>query len=395
MAEEKVDRSKPHVNIGTIGHVDHGKTTLTAAITRVLAKRNPNNKFHSYETIDNPPVERDRGMTIAASHVEYETANRHYTHVDCAAQADYIKNILAGGAQMDGCILVVAASDGPMPQTREQVRFARQVGVPCIVAFLNKCDLVDDGDLLDLIEMEVREVLAWYEFPSDDVPVIRGCALGALDGDARWEAKIDELMDAVDTYTPLPPRPVDRPFLMPMEDISWLSGRGTVVTGRIERGKVKVGEEVEIVGFRETRKTIVTGVEIFQKQLDEGLAGDKARLLLGGGARQDVERGMVLAKPGSIMSHTSFKCELYILSKEEGGRHTPFFKDYRPHLYFRTVGVTGSAKLPEGTERIMPGDSLSLEVRLCMPVAIEKGLRFAILEGNRTLGVGMISEILR
>jgi len=352
MGKEKFDRSKPHVNVGTIGHIDHGKTTLTAAITKVLQKHNPKNKFRSFDSIDNAPEERERGITIATAHVEYETANRHYAHVDCPGHADYIKNMITGAAQMDGAILVVAATDGPMPQTKEHVLLARQVGVPCVLVFLNKCDAVEDEELIDLVEMEVRELLTKYQFPGDDVPVIRGSALLALNGDPKWEAKIDELMEAVDTFVPRPDRAVDKPFLMPIEDIFSISGRGTVVTGRIERGKVKVGEDVEIVGFRETRKTVVTGVEMFKKQLDEGLAGDNAGLLLRGIPKEDVERGMVLAKPGSITPHTNFKGEVYVLSKEEGGRHTPFFKGYRPQFYFRTTDVTGVAELPEGVETV-------------------------------------------
>jgi elongation factor Tu len=395
MAKEKFDRSKPHVNVGTIGHIDHGKTTLTAAITKVLAKNNPKNSFRSFDSIDNAPEERERGITIATAHVEYETAKRHYAHVDCPGHADYIKNMITGAAQMDGAILVVAATDGPMPQTKEHVLLARQVGVPYIVVFLNKCDAVDDEELIDLVEMEVRELLTKYQFPGDDIPVIRGSALGALNGEAKWEAKIDELMEAVDTYIPEPHRPVDQPFLMPIEDIFSISGRGTVVTGRIERGKIKVGEEAEIVGLRETRKTVVTGVEMFKKQLDEGMAGDNAGLLLRGIAKEDVERGMVMAKPGSITPHTNFKGSVYILSKEEGGRHTPFFKGYRPQFYFRTTDVTGVAELPEGTEMVMPGDNVELTVELITPVAMEKGLRFAIREGGHTVGAGTISEIIK
>jgi elongation factor Tu len=395
MAKEKFDRSKPHVNVGTIGHIDHGKTTLTAAITKVLSKNNPKIKFRSFDSIDNAPEERERGITIATAHVEYETPNRHYAHVDCPGHADYIKNMITGAAQMDGAILVVAATDGPMPQTREHVLLARQVGVPCIVVALNKCDAVDDPELLDLVELEVRELLKTYKFPGDDVPVVRLSALGALNGEAKWEGKVDELMAAVDKYVPLPARDVDKPFLMPIEDIFSISGRGTVVTGRIERGKVKVGEEVEIVGFRETRKTVVTGVEMFKKQLDEGLAGDNAGLLLRGTAKEDVERGMVLAKPGSITPHTKFKAEVYVLTKEEGGRHTPFFKGYRPQFYFRTTDVTGVAELPAGTEMVMPGDNVALTIELITPVAMEKGLRFAIREGGRTVGAGTISEIIQ
>jgi elongation factor Tu len=394
MAKEKFDRSKPHVNVGTIGHIDHGKTTLTAAITKVLGKHNPKIQFRSFDSIDNAPEERERGITIATAHVEYETANRHYAHVDCPGHADYIKNMITGAAQMDGAILVVAATDGPMPQTREHVLLARQVGVPYILVYLNKCDAVDDPELLDLVELEVRELLKGYGFPGDDVPVVRGSALGALNGEEKWEKSVDELMDAVDKYVPLPQRDVDKPFLMPIEDIFSISGRGTVVTGRIERGKVKVGEEVEIVGFRETRKTVVTGVEMFKKSLDEGMAGDNAGLLLRGIGKDEVERGMVIAKPGSITPHTKFKGEVYVLSKEEGGRHTPFFKGYRPQFYFRTTDVTGVAELPAGTEMVMPGDNVQLTVELITPVAMEKGLRFAIREGGRTVGAGTISDIL-
>jgi elongation factor Tu len=395
MAKEKFDRSKPHVNVGTIGHIDHGKTTLTAAITKVLGKNNPKIKFRSFDSIDNAPEERERGITIATAHVEYETPNRHYAHVDCPGHADYIKNMITGAAQMDGAILVVAATDGPMPQTREHVLLARQVGVPCIVVALNKCDAVDDPELLDLVELEVRELLKTYKFPGDDVPVVRLSALGALNGEEKWEKQVDELMAAVDKYVPLPARDIDKPFLMPIEDIFSIQGRGTVVTGRIERGKVKVGEEVEIVGFRDTRKTVVTGVEMFKKQLDEGLAGDNAGLLLRGTAKEDVERGMVLAKGGSITPHTKFKAEIYVLTKEEGGRHTPFFKGYRPQFYFRTTDVTGVAELPEGTEMVMPGDNVALTIELITPVAMEKGLRFAIREGGRTVGAGTISEIIQ
>jgi len=395
MAKEKFDRSKPHVNVGTIGHIDHGKTTLTAAITKVLQKHNPKNTFRSFDSIDNAPEERERGITIATAHVEYETSKRHYAHVDCPGHADYIKNMITGAAQMDGAILVVAATDGPMPQTKEHVLLARQVGVPSMVVFLNKCDAVDDPELIDLVEMEVRDLLSKYQFPGDDAPVIRGSALGALNGEPEWEAKIDELMEAVDAYVPRPDRAIDLPFLMPIEDIFSISGRGTVVTGRIERGKVKVGEACEIVGFRETRQTVCTGVEMFKKQLDEGLAGDNAGILLRGIPKEDVERGMVLAKPGSITPHTVFKGEVYVLSKEEGGRHTPFFKGYRPQFYFRTTDVTGVAQLPEGVEMVMPGDNVSLEVELITPVALEKGLRFAIREGGRTVGAGTVSEIVK
>jgi elongation factor Tu len=395
MAKEKFDRTKPHVNVGTIGHIDHGKTTLTAAITKVLGKNNPKVKFRSFDSIDNAPEEKARGITIATAHVEYETPNRHYAHVDCPGHADYIKNMITGAAQMDGAILVVAATDGPMPQTREHVLLARQVGVPCIVVFLNKCDAVDDKELLDLVELEVRELLKTYQFPGDQVPVIRGSALGALNGEAQWEKAIDELMAQVDKYVPLPPREIEKPFLMPIEDIFSISGRGTVVTGRIERGKVKVGEEVEIVGFRDTQKTVVTGVEMFKKQLDEGMAGDNAGLLLRGTDKDAVERGMVIAKPGSITPHTKFKAETYVLTKEEGGRHTPFFTGYRPQFYFRTTDVTGVASLPAGTEMVMPGDNVSLEIELITPVAMEKGLRFAIREGGHTVGAGTITEILK
>jgi len=395
MAKEKFDRSKPHVNVGTIGHIDHGKTTLTAAITKVLGKHNPKILFRSFDSIDNAPEERERRITIATAHVEYETKNRHYAHVDCPGHADYIKNMITGAAQMDGAILVVAATDGPMPQTKEHVLLARQVGVPCIVVYLNKCDAVEDTELIDLVEMEVRDLLTKYQFPGDDVPVIRGSALGALNGEPEWEAKVEELMEAVDKYVPRPDRAVDLPFLMPIEDIFSISGRGTVVTGRIERGKVKVGEDVEIVGFRETRKTVCTGVEMFKKQLDEGLAGDNAGILLRGIPKEDVERGMVLAKPGSITPHTVFKGEVYVLSKEEGGRHTPFFKGYRPQFYFRTTDVTGVAELPEGVEMVMPGDNVQLTVELITPVALEKGLRFAIREGGRTVGAGTLSEIVK
>jgi elongation factor Tu len=360
-----------------------------------LQKHNPKNKFRSFDSIDNAPEERERGITIATAHVEYETKNRHYAHVDCPGHADYIKNMITGAAQMDGAILVVAATDGPMPQTKEHVLLARQVGVPCVLVFLNKCDAVDDPELIDLVEMEVRELLTKYQFPGDDVPVIRGSALLALNGDPVWEAKIDELMEAVDTFVPRPDRAVDKPFLMPIEDIFSISGRGTVVTGRIERGKVKVGEACEIVGFRETRQTVCTGVEMFKKQLDEGLAGDNAGILLRGIPKEDVERGMVLAKPGSITPHTVFKGSVYVLSKEEGGRHTPFFKGYRPQFYFRTTDVTGVAQLPEGVEMVMPGDNVELEVELITPVALEKGLRFAIREGGRTVGAGTVSEIIK
>src|SRR2546421_458457 len=394
MAKEKFDRTKPHCNVGTIGHIDHGKTTLTAAITKVLSKHNPKNTFRSFDSIDNAPEEKARGITIATAHVEYETANRHYAHVDCPGHADYIKNMITGAAQMDGAILVVAATDGPMPQTREHVLLARQVGVPYIVVALNKCDAVDDPELLDLVELEVRELLKSYQFPGDDVPVIRLSALGALNGDAKWEKQIDALMESVDKYVPVPQRDIDKPFLMPIEDIFSISGRGTVVTGRVERGKVKVGEEVEIVGFRETRKTVVTGVEMFKKQLDEGLAGDNAGLLLRGIPKEDVERGMVLAKGGSITPHTKFEAEVYVLTKEEGGRHTPFFTGYRPQFYFRTTDVTGAAKLLGGAEMVMPGDNVTMEIELQAPIAMEEKLRFAVREGGKTVGSGVVTKIL-
>ncbi len=394
MAKEKFDRSKPHVNVGTIGHVDHGKTTLTAAITKVLAKHNPKIQFRSFDSIDNAPEEKARGITIATAHVEYETPNRHYAHVDCPGHADYVKNMITGAAQMDGAILVVAATDGPMPQTREHILLARQVGVPAMVVFLNKVDAVDDAELLDLVELEVRELLSKYEFPGDDIPVIRGSALNALNGDPEWEKKIDELMESVDSYIPTPTRQIDKPFLMPVEDIFSISGRGTVATGRIERGMVKVGETVEIVGIKETRNTVVTGVEMFKKLLDEGRAGDNVGLLLRGVDRKEIERGQVIAKPGSITPHTKFKAEAYILTKEEGGRHTPFFTGYRPQFYFRTTDVTGVAHLPEGVEMVMPGDNIAMEIELITPIAMEKGLRFAIREGGRTVGAGTISEIV-
>jgi elongation factor Tu len=394
MAKEKFDRSKPHVNVGTIGHIDHGKTTLTAAITKVLAKHNPKITFRSFDSIDNAPEEKARGITIATAHVEYETANRHYAHVDCPGHADYIKNMITGAAQMDGAILVVAATDGPMPQTREHILLARQVGVPAMVVFMNKVDAVDDPELLDLVELEVRELLSSYQFPGDEIPIVRGSALGALNGEAEWEKKIDELMEAVDTYIPQPAREVDKPFLMPVEDIFSISGRGTVATGRIERGQVKVGEEVEIVGIRPTRKTVVTGVEMFKKLLDSGMAGDNVGLLLRGVDRKEIERGQVISKPGSINPHTKFKAEVYVLTKEEGGRHTPFFSGYRPQFYFRTTDVTGVAQLPEGVEMVMPGDNSQLEIELINPIAMEKGLRFAIREGGRTVGAGTVSEIL-
>jgi elongation factor Tu len=394
MAKEKFDRSKPHINVGTIGHIDHGKTTLTAAITKVLAKHNPKVQFRSFDSIDNAPEERERGITIATAHVEYETGKRHYAHVDCPGHADYIKNMITGAAQMDGAILVVAATDGPMPQTREHILLARQVGVPYIVVCMNKVDAVDDAELLDLVELEVRELLKTYKFPGDEVPVVRCSALGALNGEGKWEKALEELMEAVDSYIPMPQRDIDKPFLMPIEDIFSISGRGTVVTGRVERGKVKVGEEIEIVGMRPTVKRVVTGVEMFKKLLDEGVAGDNVGLLLRGTEKEDVERGQVIAKTGSITPHTKFKAETYILTKEEGGRHTPFFNGYRPQFYFRTTDVTGVAKLAEGTEMVMPGDNVALEIELITPIAMEKGLRFAIREGGRTVGAGTITDIL-
>ncbi len=394
MAKEKFDRSKPHVNVGTIGHVDHGKTTLTAAITKVLAKNNPKIAFRSFDSIDNAPEEKARGITIATAHVEYETKNRHYAHVDCPGHADYVKNMITGAAQMDGAILVVAATDGPMPQTREHILLARQVGVPSMVVFLNKCDAVDDAELLDLVELEVRELLSKYEFPGDDIPVIRGSALNALNGDPEGEKQVEELMAAVDSYIPTPERAIDKPFLMPVEDIFSISGRGTVATGRIERGIVKVSEQVEIVGIKDTRTTVVTGVEMFKKLLDEGRAGDNVGLLLRGVDRKEIERGQVIVKPGSIKGHTKFKAEAYVLTKEEGGRHTPFFTGYRPQFYFRTTDVTGVAQLPEGVEMVMPGDNIAMTIELIMPIAMEKGLRFAIREGGRTVGAGTISDII-
>ncbi len=398
MAKEKFDRSKPHVNVGTIGHVDHGKTSLTAAITKVLAAKNPKVTMKSYDQIDNAPEERERGVTINASHVEYETDKRHYAHVDCPGHADYIKNMITGAAQMDGSILVVSAADGPMPQTREHILLSRQVGVPWMVVFLNKVDMVDDPELLDLVELEVRELLKEYKFPGDDVPVIRGSALKALEAESADDdacKPILELLEAVDSYIPLPKRDVDKPFLMPIEDIFTISGRGTVATGRVERGRIKVGEEVEMVGLQEeTQKKVVTGVEMFKKLLDSGEAGDNVGILLRGTDRKDVERGMVLAKPGSITPHTKFKGEVYVLTKEEGGRHTPFFTGYRPQMYFRTTDVTGVAHLPEGTEMVMPGDNTTITVELISKIAMEQGLRFAIREGGRTVGAGTVTEII-
>ena len=394
MSKEKFDRSKPHVNIGTIGHVDHGKTTLTAAITKVLQKHNPKIQFRSFDSIDNAPEEKARGITIATAHVEYETKNRHYAHVDCPGHADYVKNMITGAAQMDGAILVVAATDGPMPQTREHILLARQVGVPAMVVCLNKVDAVDDPELLELVELEVRELLSAYEFPGDDIPVIKCSALKALEGDEQWEKAIDELMDTVDSYIPTPERDIEKPFLMPVEDIFTIQGRGTVATGRVERGKVKVNEAVEIVGIRPTKQTVVTGVEMFKKLLDEGVAGDNVGLLLRGVDRKDIERGQVVSKPGSITPHTKFKAEAYVLTKEEGGRHTPFFTGYRPQFYFRTTDVTGVAHLPQGVEMVMPGDNVQMEIELIAPIAMEKGLRFAIREGGRTVGAGTVSEVV-
>jgi len=394
MAKEKFDRSKPHVNVGTIGHIDHGKTTLTAAITQVLGKDDETVQVRSFDSIDNAPEEKERGITIATAHVEYQTENRHYAHVDCPGHADYIKNMITGAAQMDGAILVVAATDGPMPQTREHILLARQVGVPSLVVFLNKVDAVDDPELLELVELEVRELLTTYEFPGDEIPVVKGSALKALEGDADGAKAVTELLAAVDAYVPLPERDVDKPFLMPIEDVFSISGRGTVVTGRVDRGKVLVSEEIEIVGYTPTQKKVVTGVEMFRKLLDEGVAGDNIGVLLRGTEKDDVERGQVLAKPGSITPHTKFKGEVYVLTKEEGGRHTPFFNGYRPQFYLRTTDVTGVAQLPEGVEMVMPGDNVTIAVELITPVALEKGLRFAIREGGRTVGSGTITEIV-
>ncbi len=396
MGKQKFERTKPHVNIGTIGHVDHGKTTLTAAITRILAEKGWAS-FVAFDQIDKAPEEKERGITIATAHVEYETDARHYAHVDCPGHADYVKNMITGAAQMDGAILVVSAADGPMPQTREHILLARQVGVPAMVVFMNKCDMVDDEELLDLVELEIRELLSSYDFPGDDIPVIRGSALKALeagDPDDEWGTKIIELMKAVDDYIPMPERPVDMDFLMPIEDIFSISGRGTVVTGRVERGVVKVGDEVEIIGIHPTTKTVVTGVEMFRKLLDSGQAGDNIGVLLRGTKKDEVERGQVLAKPGSITPHTKFRGEVYILTKEEGGRHTPFFAGYRPQFYFRTTDVTGVAQLPEGTEMVMPGDNVNLEVELIAPIAMEKGVRFAIREGGRTVGAGTVTDVI-
>ena len=393
MSKEKFERSKPHVNVGTIGHVDHGKTTLTAAITTVLAKVY-GGAAKDFAAIDNAPEEKERGITISTSHVEYDTPARHYAHVDCPGHADYVKNMITGAAQMDGAILVVAATDGPMPQTREHILLSRQVGVPYIVVFMNKCDMVDDEELLELVEMEVRELLSEYEFPGDDLPVIQGSALKALEGDEEWSKKIIELADALDSYIPEPERDIDKPFIMPIEDVFSISGRGTVVTGRVERGIINTGDECEIVGMKDTTKTTVTGVEMFRKLLDEGRAGENIGALLRGTKRDEVERGQVLAKPGTITPHTKFEAEVYVLSKDEGGRHTPFFKGYRPQFYFRTTDVTGAVELPEGVEMVMPGDNLKFVVELIAPIAMDEGLRFAIREGGRTVGAGVVSKII-
>ena len=393
MAKEKFERTKPHVNVGTIGHVDHGKTTLTAAISAVLTKVH-GGEVKDFAQIDNAPEERERGITINTSHIEYDTESRHYAHVDCPGHADYIKNMITGAAQMDGAILVVAATDGPMPQTREHILLSRQVGVPYIIVFMNKCDMVDDEELLELVEMEVRELLSEYDFPGDDLPVIQGSALGALQGEEKWEAQVIELADQLDSYIPEPERAIDGAFIMPIEDVFSISGRGTVVTGRVERGIVRVGDEVEVVGIRDTQKSTCTGVEMFRKLLDEGRAGENCGVLLRGLKREDVERGQVLAQPGSINPHTKFESEVYVLSKDEGGRHTPFFKGYRPQFYFRTTDITGAVELPEGVEMVMPGDNLKFVVELINPVAMDEGLRFAIREGGRTVGAGVVSSIL-
>ena len=396
MSKEKFDRSKPHCNIGTIGHVDHGKTSLTAAITKILAESG-GAEFSAYDQIDKAPEERARGITISTAHVEYETANRHYAHVDCPGHADYVKNMITGAAQMDGAILVVSAADGPMPQTREHILLARQVGVPALCVFMNKVDQVDDEELLELVEMEIRELLSSYDFPGDDIPIVRGSALAALEDSNETIGRdaIKSLMEAVDTYIPQPERPKDQPFLMPIEDVFSISGRGTVVTGRIERGIVNVGEEIEIVGLKDTVKTTCTGVEMFRKLLDQGEAGDNVGVLLRGTKREDVERGQVLCKPGSIAPHTEFKCEAYVLTKDEGGRHTPFFSNYRPQFYFRTTDVTGSVELPEGTEMVMPGDNIAMTVTLIAPIAMDEGLRFAIREGGRTVGAGVVATVIK
>jgi len=396
VAKEKFVRNKPHVNVGTIGHVDHGKTTLTAALTKVMAETH-GGEVSAFDQIDKAPEEKARGITISTAHVEYQSTNRHYAHVDCPGHADYVKNMITGAAQMDGAILVVSAADGPMPQTREHILLARQVGVPYIVVYLNKCDMVDDAELIELVEMEVRELLSKYEFPGDDTPIIQGSALKALEGDTGelGAPSIVRLVDAMDAYIPTPERVIDKPFLMPIEDVFSISGRGTVVTGRIERGIVKVNDEVEIIGIKDTVKTICTGVEMFRKLLDEGQAGDNVGVLLRGTKREDVERGQVLAKPGSITPHTNFECEVYVLTKEEGGRHTPFFKGYRPQFYFRTTDVTGTIQLPEGVEMVMPGDNIKMVVELIAPIAMEDGLRFAIREGGRTVGAGVVSKVLK
>jgi len=393
MAKEKFERSKPHVNVGTIGHVDHGKTTLTAALTTILAKKF-GGAAKAYDQIDNAPEEKARGITINTSHVEYETETRHYAHVDCPGHADYVKNMITGAAQMDGAILVCSAADGPMPQTREHILLARQVGVPYIIVFMNKCDMVDDAELLELVEMEIRDLLSSYDFPGDDCPIVQGSALKALEGDAAYEEKIFELAAALDSYIPTPERAVDKPFLLPIEDVFSISGRGTVVTGRVERGIIHVGDEIEIVGLKETQKTTCTGVEMFRKLLDEGQAGDNVGVLLRGTKREEVERGQVLAKPGTITPHTKFKAEVYVLSKEEGGRHTPFFANYRPQFYFRTTDVTGAVTLEEGVEMVMPGENVAITVELIAPIAMEEGLRFAIREGGRTVGAGVVSSVI-
>jgi len=395
VAKAKFERDKPHVNVGTIGHIDHGKTTLTAAITKVLNEKYGGTEVRSFESIDNAPEEKARGITIATSHVEYQTPNRHYAHVDCPGHADYVKNMITGAAQMDGAILVVSAADGAMPQTREHILLARQVGVPYIIVFLNKADMVDDPELLELVEVEIRELLSEYEFPGDDIPFITGSALKALEGDEEQEAKILELAEALDTYIPEPVRDLDKPFQMPVEDVFSITGRGTVATGRIEQGIIKTGETVEIVGIKDTTNTVVTGVEMFKKILDEGRAGDNVGCLLRGTKREDIERGQVLCKPGSITPHTQFKAEVYVLKKEEGGRHTPFFSGYRPQFYFRTTDVTGVAKLPEGTEMVMPGDNVQMEIELIQPIAMDQGLRFAIREGGRTVGSGVVTEVVK